>query len=124
MRFRLLAQTLLSAGAALASPFAQLPSSSFPDTEVSTNVPFLFRRDHAGRFNFALDFNATPSNNVEVAFGSDLDADGVLQPRETALSFAWDCGQWILVTARKKWLGLDFSSHQGIIRVDDGTCLG
>ncbi|MDD6031125.1 MAG: hypothetical protein PUE68_09925 [Kiritimatiellae bacterium] len=96
MRFRLLAQTLLSAGAALASPFAQLPASSFPDTEVSTNVPFLFRRDHAGRFNFALDFNATPSNNVEVAFGSDLDADGVLQPRETALSFAWDCGQWIL----------------------------
>lgn len=96
MRYALPAFALLLSGAAAAATFDRLPPPSHPDTEVATNVPFAFAREHAGRFAFTLDLDATPSNNVEVAFGADADADGVLQPEEAALSFAWDCGRWIL----------------------------
>ena len=74
----------------------QLPPAAFPDTEASTNVPFSFARAHAGRFAFTLDFNATASNNVQVAFGEDADANGLLDCDETCLALAWDCGQWRL----------------------------
>ena len=37
---------------------------------------------------------ATPSNNVQVAFGRDADGDGVLAPEESDLVVGWDCGRW------------------------------
>ena len=76
--------------------FPQLPPAVFPDTETSANVPFSFARAHAGRFTFTLDFNGTDSNNVQVAFGEDADANGVLDLDETRLTLAWDCGHWQL----------------------------
>ena len=36
------------------------------------------------------------SNNVQIAFGRDSDADGVLSAGETGMILAWDCGEWIL----------------------------
>ena len=62
-----------------------LPAVEKADAEVVTNVslPALSRR--AGRFAFSLGCRATPTNNVEIAFGADVDEDGVLAPRETRL---------------------------------------
>ena len=35
---------------------------------------------------------ASPSNNVEVAFGCD--ANGTLEDSDTAFAIGWDCGEW------------------------------
>ena len=90
---------LFCAGAALAAwartvvP-ASLPPAIHADTEVSTNVPFTATLDAAGRFAFDLSCRATPSNNVEVAFGTDANGDGVLELEETDRVVGWDCGSW------------------------------
>ena len=74
-----------------------LPRGEFADTEATTNVPFAFRRSGVRDFQFELDFVGTPSNNVQLAFGRDLDADGVLGAYEADMTFAWDCGEWRIV---------------------------
>ena len=73
---------------------AALPPAVHADTEVSTNVPFTAVLDAAGRFAFDLSCRATPSNNVEVAFGTDANGNGVLEPEETDRVVGWDCGSW------------------------------
>ena len=75
---------------------ASLPPAVHADTEVSTNVPFTATLDAAGRFAFDLSCRATPSNNVEVAFGTDADGDGVLDLGETDCVIGWDCGAWFV----------------------------
>ena len=76
-----------------------LPPSAYADTEVSTNVPFTAWEEHQKRFEYRLSFEVTPSNNVQVAFGSDADADGVLGPDEERLVVGWDCGEWFVLDA-------------------------
>ena len=73
-----------------------LPRSAFADTEATTNCPLAF--DARGIRNFAFDmtFAGTLSNNVQLAFGRDADSDSVLSAEETDMTFAWDCGEWIL----------------------------
>ena len=41
-----------------------------------------------------LDFNGTPSNNVEVAFGTDADGDRSLSLDETDVVIGWECGRY------------------------------
>ena len=94
---------LLLAGAAFealgAQSCATLPPVAYADTEVSTNVPFTAWEAHQKRFEYRLSFEATPSNNVQVAFGNDVDADGVLGPDEERLVVGWDCGEWFVFNA-------------------------
>ena len=94
---------LLLAGAAFealgAQSCATLPPVAYADTEVSTNVPFTAWEEHQKRFEYRLSFEATPSNNVQVAFGNDVDADGVLGPDEERLVVGWDCGEWFVLDA-------------------------
>ncbi len=71
-----------------------LPPGEYADTEVVTNVPFSVAMERAGDFSFSLSFNGTSSNNVEVAFGIDSNANGVLSVEETEMTIAWDCGEW------------------------------
>lgn len=73
-----------------------LPRSAFADTEVTTNCPFSFASPFVADFRLAMEFDSTPSNNVQIAFGRDADADGVLSADETGMIFAWDCGEWIV----------------------------
>ena len=83
----------ICAWARVAAPVS-LPPAVHADTEVSTNVPFTAALDAAGRFAFDLSCRATPSNNVEVAFGTDANGNGVLEPEETDRVVGWDCGSW------------------------------
>ena len=71
-----------------------LPPVVSADTETMTNVPFHVALDASGRFAFTLSCRATPSNNVEVAFGTDANGNGVLEPEETDRVVGWDCGSW------------------------------
>lgn len=96
----IMALLLASAGAwARTAVPASLPPAVHADTEVSTNVPFTAWEEHQKRFEYRLSFEATPSNNVQVAFGSDADADGVLGPDEERLVVGWDCGEWFVLDA-------------------------
>ena len=73
-----------------------LPPVEYADTETSTNIPFAVGAEGAGRFTFSLECLATPSNNVEAAFGCDTDHDGVLGLGEIAFTVGWDCGAWFV----------------------------
>ena len=77
--------------ASTAQPVAlSLPPVEEADAEVVTNVPLPALSRRAGRFAFSLGCRATPTNNVEIAFGTDVDEDGVLAPRETRLVVGWN----------------------------------
>ena len=73
-----------------------LPPVAHADTEVVTNVPLSAFSRRAAKFAFSLGCRVTPTNNVEIAFGTDSDADGVLAPRETRLVVGWDSGLWFV----------------------------
>ena len=88
----------LAVGVAMARQqnLAQLAPSQFADTEVSTNVPCALDLPSLKEYRIELGLIGTPSNNVEFALGHDADGDGELSLDETALSLAWDCGEWMV----------------------------
>ena len=76
------------------SAFADLEASA--DTAISESA---FR--NLRRFRLGLAFQATPSNNVQVAFGRDTEPlDGHLAAEETAFIIGWDSGEW---KANRRW---------------------
>ena len=73
---------------------SNLPSAEFADTEVSTNIAFAVERPAMTRIEFTVALDATPTNNVEVAIGTDENGDGNLSVEESAYAFGYDCGTW------------------------------
>ena len=71
-----------------------LPAPEYADTEVSTNIPFAVSLDTMSRIEFALTFDASPTNAVEVSVGTDENGDGTLSTTEAAWTFGYDCGRW------------------------------
>ena len=71
-----------------------LPPSEYADTEVSTNIAFVVDRSAMTRIEFTVALDASPTNNVEVAIGTDGDGDGNLSVEESAYVFGYDCGTW------------------------------
>ncbi|MGN0844541.1 MAG: hypothetical protein ACI4QT_04885, partial [Kiritimatiellia bacterium] len=72
-------QSLFAAKVAL----EPLPTPVYIDTEISTNCVLHAGNGMTRTFTFTLAFDATPSNNVQVAFGHDANTDGVLSIEET-----------------------------------------
>lgn len=68
------------------------PPSEFIDAESSVNVPL--PTTEGRHIRLTLDFDPSPTNAVQVAFGKDANADGELAPEETALRVGCDCGVW------------------------------
>ena len=91
---KLLAMILLLSMAAFAVTVESLPQSEFADTEVSTNMAFVVERPAMTRIEFTVALDATPTNNVEVAIGTDANGDGNLAVEEAAYVFGYDCGSW------------------------------
>ena len=73
---------------------ARLPAYAFADTEVSTNFAFVVERPEMTQIEFAVALDASPTNCVEVAIGTDADGDGNLSPEEAEHAFGYDCGAW------------------------------
>ena len=73
---------------------SELPSAEFADTEVSTNIAFVVDRSMMTRIEFTVALTAMPTNNVEVAIGTDGNGDGNLSVEEAAYTFGYDCGTW------------------------------
>ena len=80
----------------LACSALTLPPVVHFDTETTTNVTFTVAESGAGRFALSLSCIATPSNNVEAAFGYDTNNDGVLDLGEMSFTIGWDCGAWFV----------------------------
>ena len=88
---------LATASAWAAQPTAlSLPPVVHVDTEVMTNVVISSWQRGAAKFSFSLSCLATPSNNVEAAFGADANANGSLEPDETDLVVGWNRGNWFV----------------------------
>ena len=102
---KLLAMIPLLPMAALAVTVEPLPQSAFADTEVSTNVAFAVERPAMTRIEFTVSLDATPTNNVEVAIGTDANSDGNLAVEEAAYVFGYDCGAWFARSAGLEGLG-------------------
>ena len=71
----------------------RLPAAETLDTEVTTNLPL---RIAGNRLALALKIAASASNNLEVAFGEDVDADGTLDAEEESCVLGWDSGAWFV----------------------------
>ena len=82
-----------------------LPQSEYADTEVSTNIAFAVERPAMTRIEFTVALDATPTNNVEVAIGTDTNSDGNLAVEEAAYVFGYDCGTWFARSAGLEGLG-------------------
>ena len=91
---RILMALMLIPLAALGTTVSELPPSEFADTEVSTNIAFVVERPAMSRIEFTVALDATPTNNVEVAIGTDVNVDGNLSVEESAYVFGYDCGTW------------------------------
>ena len=76
-----------------------LPASGYADTEVSTNFVFSVGEGQNRSLDFAIELQATPSNNVEVAIGVDTDEDSNLSLDESELCVGYDCGTWFARSA-------------------------
>ena len=117
--------------AALAVMVEPLPPSEFADTEVSTNFAFAIDRAMMTRIEFTVALDATPTNNVEVAIGTDGNGDGNLSVEEAAYTFGYDCGVWFVRDQSKSKVeveernsnhhsstsNFDYSSHTFILKM-------
>jgi len=66
--------------------------------ESSSDVPLPPRPAESRFFKAEITFAATASNNVQVAFGADADADGRLPAEETSATVGWDRGAWFVLS--------------------------
>ena len=66
--------------------------------EVSQDVPLPPRQAETRFFKAEITFTSTASNNVQMAFGSDVDNDGKLPAEETVATFGWDRGAWFILS--------------------------
>ena len=80
--------------AAFSATAGELPPCDYADTEVSTNLSFVVDHATMSRSEFILSLDASPSNAVEVAIGTDADGDRNLSVEESAYTFGFDCGAW------------------------------
>ena len=77
---------------------APLPQPDFADAGACTNIA-LNALSATGTLSFSLSFAPCASNNVEVAFGVDLDGNGVLSPDERRMEAGWNRGVWFVRSA-------------------------
>jgi len=82
----------------------RLPAPIFVDREASGDSAIPANaHENLRRFRLELAFSATPSNNVQVAFGRDAEPlDGKLAAEETDFIIGWDSGEWFLRPAGLK----------------------
>lgn len=78
-----------------------LPVSPYADTEVTTNIVFNATRIDVKRFELNFSLISTPSNCIQVAFGRDMNQDGVLTFAETDTIYGWRNGYYVIEDVRQ-----------------------
>ena len=105
-----------SASVGLGMEIPSLPTSEYSDTEVSTNFTFSVGEGGGRRLVFSLELQATPTNNVDVAIGHDVNGDGHLSLDETALAVGYDCGDWFVRSAANDSVTYSDAADSGLFR--------
>ena len=93
-----------------------LPVPDYADTEVSTNFAFSVGEGQNRGIVFAIELQATPSNNVEVAIGVDADEDGHLSVDESELCVGYDCGTWFVRSSNDDTVTTTDAADSGVFR--------
>ena len=75
----------------------QMPVSPFADTEVSTNM--VINKVDINYVDLKFIFCGTPTNNLEMAFGTDANTNGVLDAEEVETRFGWRGGRYFIENA-------------------------
>lgn len=76
------------------------PLSPYADTEVSTNVVLQTGRSDVREVKLHLQLEGTPTNDLEVAFGRDANANGLLDLEEVETVYGWRGGRYFIENAR------------------------
>ena len=95
----------LAATSALAwqTPVGPAPMPTFADMERTTNAPIdRATLQYTRVFECSVSLLATPSNAVEVAFGSSRNGDGILHPGDETFAFGWEGGTWFVASATNR----------------------
>ena len=87
------ANLLLGAALVVASP-TNAPAAFSTEAERMFPMPDITERNVW--LDCGIDFSATSSNRIEIAFGPDLDGDGLLGDDEAPFVFSIDCGRMIV----------------------------
>lgn len=124
----LLALCLPSKAGQVAIPIT--PPPVFFDTESQSHATlFASMMSEARIFRVNVSLWATPSNNVEIAFGSSRNADEVLLPGDESFAIGWENGAWFLSSPATcvRSIAFEESAHRSlslILRIDaDGSPL-
>ena len=72
------------------------PPSEYADTESRIDFAVTNRPGLGRHIKLWLSAVTTPSNNVQIAFGRDANADGTLAPHEIQIVAGFDCGSWFV----------------------------
>lgn len=102
----------------------RMPVSQFVDMEVSTNMAIGVADINYADLDFT--FDGTPTNNLEIAFGTDVNQNGVLEAEEIETRFGWmngmyfveNVGTWERVESERTALPQSLSIN---IHLDIGT---
>jgi hypothetical protein len=76
------------------------PVSHWLDTEVSTNVVLHRDRTDTRMMHVHFQFEGTPTNSLEVAFGRDVNTNGVLDVAEVETVYGWRAGRYFIENVR------------------------
>lgn len=71
--------------------------SPYADTEVPTNVAI--NKAQISYSDLEFHFSGTPTNNLELAFGTDVNTNGVLDAEEVETRFGWRSGRYFIENA-------------------------
>ena len=95
------ASALPAVGGTVALPAP--PAPTFADLETVTNATIRASMLQCARvFDGSLTLLATPSNMVEVAFGTSRNNDGVLLPGDESFSVGWREGAWFIASVTNR----------------------
>ena len=72
------------------------PLSQFTDTEVSTNFAINASRSDVWQMDLHLQLEGTPTNDLEVALGRDVNTNGVLDVEEIETVYGWRGGRYFI----------------------------
>ena len=101
MTLLLLASVLPAIGGTVAIP--DTPAPAFADLESVTNATIRASVLQSARlFEGSVSLLATPSNMVEVAFGTSCGVGGVLHPGDESFSVGWRKGCWFIASATNR----------------------
>ena len=112
---RIFAWLLLVLASVFTAQATPLPQPEWVDAGACTNVA-LSALSASGVLSFSLSFTPAASNNVEVAFGADIDGDGVLSPDERRMEAGWDRGAWFMRGAEGETLVQSAQPSEGVTR--------